>query len=165
MPPLSSRLLGVARCTLLDGSLRAEAARGRCLNGARRQSTKTTKGRVDIKQKKNISSTWLGGIRFNATWRRAAIATTPKMSDSKPLLGALFGASALAYLGSSFVTKDDSADTKFGSESSVDIVDTEGESAKMLFRQEACDIKLIPIIRFWKDTPCRSHQAYSRCRQ
>lgn len=70
------------------------------------------------------------GVRFASAWRRADIATSAKRSDTKPLLGALFGASALAFLGSSFISKEEDADADITihANESISVGDVEGES-------------------------------------
>jgi len=140
MPPFSSRLLGVARCTLSEGSLRAEApigwsrAAGRCrrFNADRRQSSSTTK-RPESKSYTG-NARWLGGVRFAAAWKRAKVASIPKRSDAKPLLGAIFGASALAYLGSSIISRVDTEDVEIEDESTVTAVESLGEFNGVLLR-------------------------------
>ena len=136
MPPLISRLLIVARSTLLVDTIRSEApigwnpARKRCcFNGTRRHSTKNAK-RWTSKQQQEVKPRFFGGIRWNSAWRRADIATSPKRSDTKPLLGALFGASALAYLGSSFIAKEEDGDAvvTIHANESISVDDVEGKS-------------------------------------
>lgn len=138
MPPLTPRLLGAARSTLLADVLKAEAPIGWsaavgkrcCFNTTTRrtQSTKTpaTKRWTAGNQKPGL----FAGIRFASGWRRADIATSPKRSDAKPLLGALFGASALAFFGSSLIAKEEDGEAAITihAHETLSVDDAEGES-------------------------------------
>lgn len=136
MPPLTSRLLGFARSTLLVDAMKAEVPIGRtvtsrrcCFNTTRTHTTKAAKRWTPSKQQEGKHRLF-GGIRFTSGWRRADIATSPQRSDTKPLLGALFGASALAYLGASFVAKeveDDDAVVTIHANESISVDEVEGE--------------------------------------
>lgn len=124
--------------TLLVDSLRAEAPIGWSQpgkrwsfngNAVRWQSTRNApkSGITNSKQQGGRIQSYTR-TRSSSTWQSADIATSPKRSDSKPLLGALFGASALAYLGSSFVPKDEHGDENITihANESISIGDVEG---------------------------------------
>lgn len=142
MPPLTCRLLGVVRSTPLVESLRAEAPIGwsiapgkRCrfnTTTTRRQSTKNTKRwTANNRQERELKPQLFAGVRFASVWRRQDIATSPKRSDARPLLGALFGASALAFFGSSLITKEGDGDTAvtIHANETISCDDVEGESS------------------------------------
>ena len=63
------------------------------------------------------------------SWERVpnGVASTPKRSNTGPLLGVLFGASALAYLGSSLLGQVGVQDSPIESSDGVDITDTDGK--------------------------------------
>ena len=69
--------------------------------------------------------------RSKSAWEQQSIgpATSPKRSNAAPLLGVLFGASALAFLGSSIVSNvDDVQVDPIKPSENVDLEDTEGTS-------------------------------------
>lgn len=66
--------------------------------------------------------------RFQHTWEKPhGAATSPKRSNTAPLLGALFGATAFAYVGSVFISHDHEEENPIKSTDGVDIADEEGE--------------------------------------
>lgn len=140
MPPSVCRLVGAARSTLLVDALRTEALIGwstagkRChFHGTRRHSTKTPSKRWTTNKQQELKPRLFAGIRFASAWRRADVASSPKRSDSRPLLGALFGASALAYLGSSFVVREEGEEEVVTIHANESISVEEGESSRGVF--------------------------------
>lgn len=71
------------------------------------------------------------GIRFQSTQNGfpGGPGSTPKRSDTKPLLGAVLGASALAFVGKSLASRDseEEAVNPIKSDDNVNIEDTDGE--------------------------------------
>lgn len=71
------------------------------------------------------------GFRNKSSWEKAqgGAAETPKRADTKPLLGALFGVTAVAYIGSSLISHDsDVEENPIKSTDGVDITDADGKS-------------------------------------
>lgn len=85
--------------------------------GARRWQGRFPQGTI----LRRLKSTWDGQFED--------IATSPRRSNAAPLLGVLFGASALAFLGSSISAQFGVEDKSVESDGAVDIVDAEGRSS------------------------------------
>lgn len=109
------------------------------------------------------------GIRFQSTQHEfpGGSRGSPKRSDTKPLLGALFGATALAFVGTSLVTRDSVEETEnpIKSDDDVDITDTDGKLSIRPKRASLwnCDRalciskpKLMKWTRCSKNQTCRS---------
>lgn len=80
-----------------------------------------TRTRVELRQ-------FRSSPRSRSAWEELSNgpATSPKRSNTAPLLGVLFGASALAYLGSSIVSHVDVQVDPIKSGDGVNITDAEG---------------------------------------
>lgn len=65
--------------------------------------------------------------RFQHTWEQIqSVATSPKRSNTGPLLGALFGAGAIASLGAAFIPHEQEEENAIPSTDVVDVADKEG---------------------------------------
>ena len=83
----------------------------------------------DVSLRCNKSRQIGSGARLKSTWEHVpgGVATSPKRSNTGPLLGVLFGASALAYVGSSVFSHVDVQDNPIKSGDGINITDTDGK--------------------------------------
>lgn len=140
MRPPSRPILGLIQSISVEGPLLGRLPIGRfqgCSSNASRRFSVASKQLPEIR-KANAKSwrrhSYVEAQYFSSSVRRKApntsaiggIATSPKRSNTSQLLGVLFGASALAFVGSSLISNvDDQHDNNnpIGLIGSVDIVD------------------------------------------
>lgn len=81
---------------------------------------------------KKVTSSQIGlRARFQHTWEK--IASSPKRSNTTPLLGAIFGATALAYVGTAFAGHHYEEENPIKSTDGVDIPEDDGKYKLSLF--------------------------------
>lgn len=140
MHPLPRRLFALRpSCIKAGGPLYSGAPIG-WIGEANPASRRLASTLQQAGQKRAVAKRWNGakrnlqcsqrGSRFQHTWEKAhAGATSPKRSNTARPIGALFGATALAYLGSVFVSHDHQEENPIKSTDDIDIDDTEGKQA------------------------------------
>lgn len=142
MRPPSRPVLILTRSLLADGPLAGRfpigqfqhvgsiASRPYSAILSQHTSKPRAKRRHDVAQRCSKLRQRTSGARSSSQWEKApyGVANTPKRSNTAPLLGVLFGATALAYLGSSLIPHVDVQDNPIKSSDGVDITDTDGKS-------------------------------------
>ena len=138
MPPISSRLFNIVETNVLSqaiGKVRAvpslsrSSSTGTCTQQVTKQAAKHKSSNWD-RQRYGKTRQFASSNRVRRTWEqlnRAGIATEAKRSDTRPLLGVLFGASALAYLGSSVFAPADVQEQSNKTSEDVNITNVEGK--------------------------------------
>ena len=143
MRPFTRQIHALAKSTFIsEGPLIGKVPIGRLSTGGQQSSrqfstrvqhSEHSSARVrklEVGKQQTAELRRVGGrIRWQSTWeheRVAGKATQPKRSDTRPLLGVLVGASALAYVGSSIASHVGVQDGPVKSSDGVSIADVEG---------------------------------------
>ncbi len=133
MPPLSRPLIALSRSLLPAevplisrtpiGRIAQGEAAGQRFFGSFHRSTQKQAGAKGWATNPPVRTG--GSRRFQSTWEKQH--GSPKRSNTAPLLGAALGATALAYVGSTFASQQTEEDENpIKSEDSIDLTDAEG---------------------------------------
>lgn len=137
MNPLPRRLIALKpSCIKAPGPLYSAAPIGRFCE-ANPASRRLASNLQNVGKKQRPSRRWTGAkqgvstqiglrARFQHTWEK--IATSPKRSNTTPLLGAVFGATALAYVGKALVSHEQEEENPIKSTDGLDTPDEDGKS-------------------------------------